>query len=470
MPQKRSAILSSVESLEAGRKFRVNAPQVQINGIRNGTLNRNGGKFMKFSRNLSLNSMHSDSRKNLLLLQNVGRALERTHSHLKRTRLTHVFYLLALPVYTLLGALIFQALDGEHDHRMKHLYEKRCQDDRFERLHSLQNLCENSTQECFHQMKSYLEEIERCYRKWHENKRIVTHPMSDFSNAVIYAFSVYTSIGYGNISASSVGCRIATVIYGAFGIPLFFAFIKEQGIQFRSWFIWVYMKVKTWRQKTCFDFSRLFRRGKIDKLAEKSRPDSPSAIAILVESSIEANPAAKPALVHRYSMESFTQETNGCALERRRVFISGVVIFILYLFAISALFAYTTEWDYFTAFYFLFNSVALIGFGDVFPSQPKIILVNMVSIVLGVVLFSMCYFILQEEIREKAFVASRKARMSISKYSHSIMLHTKNPWSRRNSPAFDHASLPEGSAFDQLKKRRQSAPVITIDNKKLAPP
>ena len=115
-------------------------------------------------------------------------------------------------------------------------------------------------------------------------------------------------------------------------------------------------------------------------------------------------------------------------------------------------------------------NLVFLGFGDVFPSQPKIILVNMVSIVLGVVLFSMCYFILQEEIREKAFVASRKARMSISKYSHSIMLHTKNPWSRRNSPAFDHASLPEGSAFDQLKKRRQSAPVITIDNKKLAPP
>lgn len=48
-------------------------------------------------------------------------------------------------------------------------------------------------------------------------------------------------------------------------------------------------------------------------------------------------------------------------MERRRVFISGVVIFILYLFAISGLFAFTTEWDYFTAFYFLFNSVALIG-------------------------------------------------------------------------------------------------------------
>jgi hypothetical protein len=64
---------------------------------------------------------------------------------------------------------------------------------------------------------------------------------------------------------------------------------------------------------------------------------------------------------------------------------------------------------------FLVSSVALIGFGDVYPKNPNIVLANMVFIVIGVVLFSMCYFVLQEEIRVKAFEASRKARMSISK-------------------------------------------------------
>lgn len=36
-------------------------------------------------------------------------------------------------------------------------------------------------------------------------------------------------------------------------------------------------------------------------------------------------------------------------------------MFIVYLLAISGVFAMMTDWDYFTAFYFLFNSVALIG-------------------------------------------------------------------------------------------------------------
>jgi len=57
---------------------------------------------------------------------------------------------------------------------------------------------------------------------------------------VIYAFSVYTTIGYGTISASTMAARIATVAYGVLGIPLFFAFIKEEGNQFRNVFIWFY--------------------------------------------------------------------------------------------------------------------------------------------------------------------------------------------------------------------------------------
>jgi len=48
-------------------------------------------------------------------------------------------------------------------------------------------------------------------------------------------------------------------------------------------------------------------------------------------------------------------------VEQRRVFCCGVLVFIVYLLAVSGLFAVMTEWDYFTSFYFLFNSVALIG-------------------------------------------------------------------------------------------------------------
>ena len=50
--------------------------------------------------------------------------------------------------------------------------------------------------------------------------------------------------------------------------------------------------------------------------------------------------------------------------------------------------------------------------------------------------------------------------MSISKYSHSLVAHAKSPWSRRNSPLYD-SDAPD-SAFDRLKKRRQSAPAVAV--------
>ncbi|VDK33308.1 unnamed protein product [Gongylonema pulchrum] len=46
--------------------------------------------------------------------------------------------------------------------------------------------------------------------------------------------------------------------------------------------------------------------------------------------------------------------------------------------------------------------------------------------------------------------------MSISKYSHTIMLHTRSPWSRRTSPSFERLG------FDRLRKRRQSAPALSL--------
>jgi hypothetical protein len=151
--------------------------------------------------------------------------------------------------------------------------------------------------------------------------------------------------------------------------------------------------------------------------------------------------------------------------DQRRLFFASVTLFALYIMSVSYLFSIMAGWDYFTSLYFIFSSVALIGFGDIYPRNANIILANMLFIVIGVILFSMSYFILQEEIRIKAFEASRKARMSISKYSHSLMLHTKTPWSRRNSPAFDQndaASSPDSSKrfFERNRKRRQSAPVL----------
>lgn len=110
--QKPPDINISSDSFESHTNH-LETPQLQLNGslltISNSHLMSSASKFMDYTRKASLSSQCSDSRRNLLF-QNVGRTLQRTHSQLRRTRLLHAFYLFALPIYTLMGALLFQVI------------------------------------------------------------------------------------------------------------------------------------------------------------------------------------------------------------------------------------------------------------------------------------------------------------------------------------------------------------------------
>jgi hypothetical protein len=46
------------------------------------------------------------------------------------------------------------------------------------------------------------------------------------------------------VSASTFSARLFTVFYAALGIPLFFAFVKEEGNQCRIWFTRAYNYIK----------------------------------------------------------------------------------------------------------------------------------------------------------------------------------------------------------------------------------
>lgn len=74
----------------------------------------------------------------------------------------------------------------------------------------------------------------------------------------------------------------------------------------------------------------------------------------------------------------------------------------------------------------------LAGFGDVFPKDPAVVMINCAFIVLGIVLFGMCYFILQEEIREKADRASRHARKSLKRYCDNVV-QSHRRWTKQGS-------------------------------------
>ncbi|PAV83644.1 hypothetical protein WR25_21668 [Diploscapter pachys] len=417
----------------------------------------------------SKNSVHCPNEEKHRSLMSVGRTLQRTGSQIK-TKRGNLLYFFLLSLYTFGGAYLFQYLDGEHDDQLIREYKMRCDSgNRDEKLISLQraHCSQNNSLRCFDEMRNYLEQVESCYRRWHAANKTISHSLSEFKNALVYAFSIYTTIGYGTIVADTTACRAATVLYGIIGIPLFFAFVKEAGIAFRQIFIAIFNRLGTWCKKSCCERRSVISL-EIEQLSgstSKENTVSPVlerkyldiAQPVITISELECQ---KRARFHR-RLSSTSMFGRLHLSEQRRVFAAGVIVLIVYLFLCSFVLTLTTEFDYFTSLYFIFNSIALIGFGDVFPREPTVVLYNAIFIIIGVVLFSMCYFILQEEIRYKASEASRKARKSISKYSHAVLQQARGQWSRRNSPLLD-ANLENISAFERLKKRRQSAPAVSL--------
>ncbi|KAH7693839.1 hypothetical protein AAVH_39121, partial [Aphelenchoides avenae] len=55
-------------------------------------------------------------------------------------------------------------------------------------------------------------------------------------------------------------------------------------------------------------------------------------------------------------------------------------------------------------------------------------------------------------------------RISISEYFYAVMLHSKVPWSCRNSLAYNRGSAEANgdTNFDRHRKLRQSAPVNSV--------
>ncbi|GMR60228.1 hypothetical protein PMAYCL1PPCAC_30423 [Pristionchus mayeri] len=434
---------------------------------------------MSIHRHGSISSQASDSRHAHQLLQNVGRTIQRTSSQLRKSKAYHLLYLVMLPTYTVCGAVLFKWLDGEHDEQQKMMYQNRCTGGREERLAFLKGQCKQSPDDCYELMKTFALEVDRCYRDWHTVNRTITHSMANFSNALIYAFSVYTTIGYGNVAADTTACRIATIFYGVLGIPLFFAFVKEEGNLCRIFFIHLYKKAKLLRKK-CFKKCTTNESSSSQEQITNGNclgVPSPTFGGPSQAESGEITPkTTSPVKIHRdarwYTRQPSSNSLHECDRnERRKVFAAGCVTLIAYVLIASFIVHLTTEFDYITSVYFLFNSVALIGFGDVFPSTPTVILVHAPFMLFGVILFSMCYFIMQEEIRDRTFEASRRARISISKYGQSIINQARSPWSRRNSPLFDNNSEngggtngPSPSSFERMRKRRQSAPAIALTN------
>ncbi|KAJ9584751.1 hypothetical protein L9F63_020901, partial [Diploptera punctata] len=154
--------------------------------------------------------------------------------------------------------------------------------------------------------------------------------------AVFFASTVLTTIGYGNIVPSTFGGRVFCILFALVGIPLTLSVIAAMGHIFAT---------------------------AVSSLYSKVRPHLP---------------AAPPGVTHMNT-----------ATKRSLTAVAAVVFLFLYLAAGACLFVlWEDDWSFFDGFYFCFITMTTIGFGDLVPKKPKYMLLCTLYILVGLALTS----------------------------------------------------------------------------------
>lgn len=206
----------------------------------------------------------------------------------------------------------------------------------------------------------------------------------NYSASLMYCLSVFSMIGYGNLVPKTDWGKIMTMIYAAFGIPLYILYFVSMGKVLAATFKWLY----TWLH----DCSRDAERENLNGSEEGS--------------SLQLPKAKKKIIV----------PSTAC-----------LWVISFYIAGGTIMFAEWEGWDYWNSVYFVVISLCKIGFGDIIPgagkekaesseSQSKLV-INFIFILFGMGLVAMCYILMREEVREKIREIKEDAKLCMEDVS-----------------------------------------------------
>ncbi|KAL3864355.1 hypothetical protein ACJMK2_006045 [Sinanodonta woodiana] len=245
-----------------------------------------------------------------------------------------------LIVYSFVGAGIFMAIEGgRHENKSKaNMTEMRAE--------LLLTISSNGTASNMSTVEAILQKYESTvienYIAGNNNNGW------DFWKSLFFATTVFTTIGYGNkVPVTKLG-RGVTMLYAAFGIPLFLLVMGDVGGYLK--------RVLCQKLQKCW-CCRIH--GNKCMGDTKHKPNT--VVMTLI----------------------------------------AVLIMFVYLFIGTFIYTQWESWTFFDTFYFLFISFATIGFGDIVPAHPKFFLVSSpFYVLLGLAIMAMCIDLVKDSMNE----------------------------------------------------------------------
>lgn len=183
-----------------------------------------------------------------------------------------------------------------------------------------------------------------------------------FPAALMFCLSIFTMIGYGNMTPKTPLGKGLTVVYAVFGIPLYVLYFMNMGKILATTFRWLYTRLYECSMDRKF----------VDR--DPNLPPQPTPRVIV--------------------------PSTACLWVIGGYVLTGTIMF-----------AEWEEWGYLDSVYFCMTSLCKIGIGDFVPgqnitdsregNQTKLV-INFVYLLLGMGLIAMCYNLMREEIRVRA--------------------------------------------------------------------
>ncbi|CAI4231902.1 unnamed protein product [Auanema sp. JU1783] len=222
-----------------------------------------------------------------------------------------------------------------------------------------------------------------------------------FGNALIFAFTVITTIGYGHVAPETFYGRLFCIIYGVLGVPLTLLTIADMGMFFTHCMRKL-LQLGRWlihRSKTCFKTPK--------KSGRKEKVQNDLCTARELTEDTEGHVEVNGVDAENENEEENNEEAE--SQERKTdESIALAVTFALYLLmGAKVLSVYEPEMDFFEAFYFNFVTLTTIGLGDFVPKSFDYLFITLVYIGVGLSLTTMAIEI-AADLLKKIHYAGRK--------------------------------------------------------------
>ncbi|KAI6200622.1 hypothetical protein M3Y96_00753400 [Aphelenchoides besseyi] len=207
-------------------------------------------------------------------------------------------------------------------------------------------------------------------------------PGWNLHNSLVFAFSIITTIGYGNVAPISFEGRLFCLFYGLFGIPLALLTVADIGLflskaikKLANHLTAAYRRIRKWH----------------DECQTKSVRSNTSAVMDLKLQESQMNELNGSSPNTQAEEADEMDQMDGQPKRETNESILLAIIFALYLIVGSFCISFWLEpqMSFFVAFYYSFISLTTIGLGDVIPRNFQYLPLTFLYLGIGLALTTM---------------------------------------------------------------------------------